>query len=323
MSVAAHVCLLILGIHAVYSANDDTTPKLRFYYSGVEHFTELPLAEAANIFAYTWYNSSRTTVFIAHGFTGKPNGTTMTTMVTAYLQRGDSNVVLLNWAGMAAVVTSNFGNSYFNWAVPNARKLGVYVADTLYKLSNVGLDLANTHLIGHSLGAHVFGIAGNNLLEKGILLPWITGLDPANAAFESKPVFSRLNPGSAAVVVAIHSDPSKYGFKRSIGTVDFWPNYRNGRVLQPGCPDKSSPRFSPEDLCNHDRSWQLLLDAIKRPGSLMGSFAKNYRMWKNYSKEDRNAITLDLGTFGKRVLAGNYYFVTSSSEPYGLGTAGL
>ncbi|RVE43494.1 hypothetical protein evm_011828 [Chilo suppressalis] len=165
-------------------------------------------------------------------------------------------------------------------------------------MSEAGFDLNNTKLVGHSLGAHIFGIAGNTLLQKGILLPWIIGLDPAGVGFEGRPA-SRLNPSSAGFVCIIHSDPSKYGTKRSIGTVDFWPNFRmNGAIVQPGCPSKGS-MFSTEDLCNHNRCWQLLLDAMRYPGTIMGSYAKNYRRWKNNSKQEREAIVLELGVYDK------------------------
>lgn len=58
----------------------------------------------------------------------------------------------------------NIPNNYF--------QLGVNFAETLRNLSDSGLDLNKTHLVGHSLGAHIFGIAGNKLAEQGIHLHW-------------------------------------------------------------------------------------------------------------------------------------------------------
>lgn len=51
-------------------------------------------------------------------------------------------------------------------------QLGVRFADVLQTLEAHGLDLNRTHLVGHSLGAQLFGIAGNTLTAKGVHLPW-------------------------------------------------------------------------------------------------------------------------------------------------------
>lgn len=54
------------------------------------------------------------------------------------------------------------------------------LGDALSKMV-VTYSASNIHLIGHSLGAHIVGFAGQKFFkEKRVLLPWITGLDPAN-----------------------------------------------------------------------------------------------------------------------------------------------
>ncbi|CAH2076559.1 unnamed protein product, partial [Iphiclides podalirius] len=103
---------------------------------------------------------------------GHPNGPAVTAVVTAYIQDGNSNVALLNWQDLASMALPGFASSYVNWAAPNARKLGFRFADTLMNLSAAGLDLSRTHLVGHSLAAHIFGIAGNTMSVKGIQPSW-------------------------------------------------------------------------------------------------------------------------------------------------------
>ncbi|XP_049867905.1 phospholipase A1-like [Pectinophora gossypiella] len=304
--------------------DDNNDAKIRYYYGNFDEYTELPITEADQIFKKDWYNSSRTTVMFAHGFTGRPEGPAVTAVIKAYLGQNNSNVALLNWEHMAAIVPPGLVRSYVNWAAPNARKLGVRIADTLRNLSSAGLNLNQTHFIGHSLGAHIFGIAGNHLMQKGIQLPWITGLDPAGVGFENRVPLERLNPGSAGYVFVLHTDPNKYGFSRPLGSVDFWPNYRNlGPVRQPGCDYGPRPQFTPEDLCSHNRCWQLLVDSVKYPGTLLGSYARNYRTWKNYSPQERNEFVLEVGKSYKKFVSGNYYFVTKDVSPYGLGKNGL
>ncbi|CAH0714450.1 unnamed protein product, partial [Brenthis ino] len=289
-----------------------------------ENHTELPITEAHKILSTSWYNPNHSTVIFCHGFTGVPNGPAVKEIIKAYIKQGESNVALLNWDYLASALMSSLANSYVNWAAPNARQLAVRLVDTFLNLSDAGLDLNKTHLIGHSLGAHIWGITGNNLQQKGVLLPWITGLDPAALGFEIKPAAQRLNPYSAAFVDIIHTDPSKYGMKTSVGVVDFWPNYRNlGHMRQPGCPDRASPILSMEDLCSHNRSWRLWVDAIKYPGTIMGSYAKNYKIWKNYRESERNSITLKMGEYNLKARPGNYYFVTNSESPFGRSREGL
>lgn len=63
------------------------------------------------------------------------------------------------------------------------------------------------HIIGHSLGAHIAGYAGEKLisLDNG-KLGRITALDPAQPLFQDMPEFVRLDPGDAEFVDVIHTD---------------------------------------------------------------------------------------------------------------------
>ncbi|XP_061381988.1 phospholipase A1-like [Danaus plexippus] len=320
MSAGAVGFFLFLFI-AICSGNNKEA-KLRYYLDSFENFEEWPIYEATKILSTAWYNSTRTTVIFCHGFTGIPTGPAVTAVIKTYLEQGESNVALLNWDYLASKPMPSLASSYVNFAVPNARQLGVRLASTFLDLSEAGMDLNKTHLIGHSLGAHILGIAGNHLAAKGVQLPWITGLDPAAVGFENKA--ARLYEGSALFVDVIHTDPNKYGTSMPSGTVDFWPNFKSGwPIIQPGCGRKPAPALSKEDLCNHNRSWELLVNAIKYPDTLIGCHAKNYRIWKNYSKDERNAYTLAIGIHNITARAGNYYFMTNSEPPYGMAEDGL
>ncbi|KAH9631222.1 hypothetical protein HF086_005993 [Spodoptera exigua] len=240
-----------------------------------------------------------------------PYGPAVTAIIKAYLEQGQNNVALLNWDRLAAAVNGQIPATYLSRAVPNAIKVSADFADILLNLSAAGLDLNKMHLVGHSLGAQIVGMAGNKMAKKGVQLPWITGLDPAGVVFDSKPPHERLNPKSAGYVDVIHSDPNRYGSRRELGTVDFWPNYRTiGPVVQP-------------DLCNHHKCWQYLIDSMKYSGTLVGSHARNFRTWKNYTKPQRLANVLEIGKYYEKVTPGNYYFYTAASSPYGLAENGL
>lgn len=62
----------------------------------------------------------------------------------------------------------------------------------------------DVHIIGHSLGAHTAGYAGERIDKLGR----ITGLDPAEPYFQGMPEQIRLDPSDADLVDVIHTDGS-------------------------------------------------------------------------------------------------------------------
>lgn len=78
---------------------------------------------------------------------------------------------------------------------------------------------------GHSLGAHICGYAGRHYTSlTNVLLPRITGLDPARPCFNEGEQLSGLQRGDASFVDIIHSNAGILGIKESRGDVDFFPN---------------------------------------------------------------------------------------------------
>lgn len=63
--------------------------------------------------------------------------------------------------------------------------------------------MGDVHLIGHSLGAHTAGYAGEKL--EGAI-GRITGLDPAEPYFQGMPSHLRLDYTDAQLVDVIHTD---------------------------------------------------------------------------------------------------------------------
>lgn len=118
-------------------------------------------------------------------------------------------------------------------------QIGEYVAAFIeFLVSEVQVSYDDVHILGHSLGAHVAGYAGNYVPGK---LGRITGLDPAGPAFETpylKDAEERLDSTDANFVDIIHTCAGSLGILRPIGHVDFYPN--GGTFRQPGCPVLSS-----------------------------------------------------------------------------------
>lgn len=90
-----------------------------------------------------------------------------------------------------------------------------------------GAPLYDVLLVGHSLGAHICGVAGKRL--KSMRIPVIVGLDPAYPLIKEA---SRLAITDAEYVQVIHTDAGHLGLPYPVGHADYYPNW--GRV-QPGC----------------------------------------------------------------------------------------
>jgi hypothetical protein len=124
-------------------------------------------------------------------------------------------------------------------AIANTQFIGDEIALLINTIINeTNIDPKRFHLIGHSLGAHIAGLAGSKINGLGK----ITGLDPAGPYFENKDSSARLDPSDALYVEAIHTDISNELFKISLGIkqpiahVDFYPN---GGSSQPNCRGSS------------------------------------------------------------------------------------
>ena len=139
-------------------------------------------------------------------------------MTANLLDYGDYNVIAVNWGGGSLPL--------YTQATANTRLVGLEIAhlvNTLVVSSNgkrvnqsfkivmfiifaaqdkFGVDPGQVQLIGHSLGSHIMGYAGERIANLGR----ITGLDPAEPYFQWLPAHIRLDPTDAKFVEAIHTD---------------------------------------------------------------------------------------------------------------------
>ncbi len=137
-------------------------------------------------------------------------------------RESNANLVVVDWEKDAGSVL------YF----PSADKTQNVGNQLSAYLKNSGVDPNYTTLIGHSLGAHVAGIAGSAYRQSnGKAINQIVGLDPAGPAFEGKGAADRLDPTDANRVVAIHTS-IVLGYNDRLGTQDIYANKKDW--WQPG-----------------------------------------------------------------------------------------
>ncbi|KAJ8705876.1 hypothetical protein PYW08_012922 [Mythimna loreyi] len=186
-------------------------------------YQELMVDDDERLFA-SHMDFSAPTVLYFHAFMEQPDDGSGIMLREAYMQRGHSNVI------MVAAPRLEAGPWYFT-AAHNTWYIGRFAATFVDYMVSRGLDLNNTHFVGHSLGAQAAGVAGSALTSGRVSR--ITGLDPALPLFSGLPLEQRLDTSDAHFVDVIHTDAGIFGYKEPIGHADFFPN--GGKSPQPGC----------------------------------------------------------------------------------------
>nr|XP_042906571.1 pancreatic triacylglycerol lipase-like [Parasteatoda tepidariorum] len=191
----------------------------------------------------TTFNPSALTRMIIHGVNDNQYiNSWFQRLKDAILERADENVIIVDWSG-----SNRFP---YTIAVANTRVVGAVIAQFInYLYKTVGASPESFHLLGHSLGSHVAGYAGERLHKLGR----ITGLDPAGPFYRRVPDNVRLDPSDAVLVDVIHSDPGEtilegFGTAEDAGDLDFYPAGGD----PPGC-DKTLARSIVEDRPTEER----------------------------------------------------------------------
>ncbi|XP_076440985.1 pancreatic triacylglycerol lipase-like [Babylonia areolata] len=210
------------------------------------------------------FQPARPTKFIVHGFIDNGGTDWMAEMKDEFLKHDDYNVVLVDWGSGSLAL--------YGQATANTRVVGAMIAQLIQFMQNVtSARPEDMHIIGHSLGSHVAGYAGERLTHLGR----ITGLDPAEPYFQNTDIVVRLDPSDALFVDVIHTDGAPFystnmglGMGVPCGHVDFFPN---GGHDQPGCQDSAITHLLNEGLvlgtkefvaCNHLRSYHFFTESI-------------------------------------------------------------
>ncbi|CAH1271912.1 PNLIP [Branchiostoma lanceolatum] len=214
------------------------------------------------------FNSSKDTKFLVHGYMDDRTEEWLVMTTDAILARDDVNVVIVDWGGGAMELD-------YSQVAANARVVGAELARFISFLKEeVDVSGRSIHIIGHSLGAHIAGYAGQRLATTGSKIGRITALDPAEPGFQGTPPHVRLDPSDAMFVDAIHTDGEGemdlgFGMSQPVGHLDFYPN---GGRDQPGCSDNLLNSIWDHGLfhggkdfvtCNHKRAHRLFVESIR------------------------------------------------------------
>lgn len=99
------------------------------------------------------FSASKETLFVIHGWTNDYQSEMPQSVKDAYLQSGDVNVFVPDW--------SYFTKKSYVTAKYFLSPVGKFMAAFIQHIvDTMELNLKNTGLVGHSLGAHVAGVIG-------------------------------------------------------------------------------------------------------------------------------------------------------------------
>ncbi|XP_055605087.1 vitellogenin-3-like [Uranotaenia lowii] len=298
-----------LGIHQFCSAavaTNGTTPRIEPDLSRMSYLLlsdqgnfSFPLSNAADLWSSPYFAKDLKTVILVTGWlsTIEDPNLAVDTIYQAYRTRGGVNFVVIDTVAQL--------NTLYSWSAFNTNSLGESLGDGLIELANY-VPLESIHLIGHSLGAHVSGAAGRRFQEqKGVNLPRITGLDPANPCFNEGETLSGLSRGDANLVDIIHSNVRVLGKRDPIGDIDFYPNGLNS--IQPGCYTV---------VCSHSRAWEYYAESVL-PGNEGNFIAVKCNGLSALISGLCRRQTATMGYNVSRNTKGNFFLRVNSASPYG------
>ncbi|XP_057367452.1 pancreatic triacylglycerol lipase-like [Daphnia carinata] len=231
-------------------------------------------ADDPNGISATTFKATRPTKFLVHGWKNTGYDDLIQEFKQSLLKKGDFNVIGVHWDGGSA-------GSYFQ-AHANTRLVGLEIALLVNKMvEKLSVKATDVHLIGHSLGAHVSGYAGEKIPNLG----QITGLDSAGPYFQGMPSFARLDYTDAQFVDAVHSDGGFIGMNEPVGHVDFYPN---GGQNQPGCLSSEWSDFchplavlSEITACDHLRAVYYYSSSLMDTCQTVGYECSDYHTYKS------------------------------------------
>jgi pimeloyl-ACP methyl ester carboxylesterase len=197
------------------------------------------------------------TYIVIHGFQSGANEQWVTNIESGLAKKDPSaNILALDWLN-----GGNFMKNWVNKEYTNAADMtadaGKYLAQYL---KDKGLDPSNVTLIGHSLGAHVAGIAGKeytNLTKNK--LGEILALDPAGVENGTTLMWDGLRNSSANRVVSLHTS-------RIFGTrLENSSDPRNARLSHLDLHINTNDLYQPDSkspIGNHSYPQELLVKLL-------------------------------------------------------------
>ncbi|KAG7204328.1 hypothetical protein KM043_002146 [Ampulex compressa] len=244
------------------------------------------------------FDPKKPTRIITHGWINSRKSPACSLIRNGYMAHGDYNIIVVDW--------SKITFRPYIWASRRVKMVGNFVSTMVDFLAKHGMDLSQTTMVGHSLGAHVMGLAARK--TEGTV-NYVVGLDPALPGFTFAGPGSRISSGDASHVEIIHTNAGLLGYLSAIGDSDFYPN---GGSKQLGC------LLDFGGACSHARSYQFFAESINSPVGFIGRSCKNYLHFKMGLCNARTTSKMG-GHKTTRKARGTYFLNTKAKFPFAKG----
>ncbi|XP_014277740.1 pancreatic triacylglycerol lipase isoform X2 [Halyomorpha halys] len=252
------------------------------------------------------FNKDLDTKIVVHGWLSSSHSYVVHNTIKVYLASQDLNMIAVDWSTLA-------GYKLYPVTTYSVAPVGRGVAKLVERLLEARVvSLDRLHLIGHSLGSHVMGIAAQTIQKAGHgKVARITGLDPASPLYEYMGgEDSRLDSGDAEFVDVIHTAGGAAGYYTALGHADFYPN--GGTPIQPACEE-----YSINISCSHGMSYKYYDESIQNPEAFR---AVECDSWKSYASGNCNKHNVTyMGDPTPTSTRGIFYLTTNDKPPYGRG----
>ncbi|XP_055538343.1 pancreatic triacylglycerol lipase-like [Wyeomyia smithii] len=249
------------------------------------------------------WNGGRQTRLIIHGWNNNGDSGVNVNIRNAYLDRGDFNVITVDWGRGAQ-------NPNYITARNHINAVGATVGRFVDFLNlNGGMSFNNVYIVGHSLGGHTAGIAGKRV-SRG-RLHTVVALDPALPLFSINSPGERVAPSDANYVEVIHTNGGLLGFDLPIGQADFYPN---GGRTQPGCGVDVAGN------CAHSRAWEFFAESV-RSGRFNSVRCQNFEQVWNENRCVSSGPNRNMGGEPSNIglASGIYHLTTNAQSPFARG----
>ncbi|XP_055677551.1 vitellogenin-1-like [Lutzomyia longipalpis] len=281
-----HMFNIILKLSFVFYDNGQAVP---FNFTEIRRLVEYPGFNKQN----------KLVLFITGGFcTENEENVAARKLANAYACRGNHNFIHLD--------LESFLGFLYMLSDLNIKEVGQIIAPYVAQLLDY-IDINQMHIIGHGIGAHVAGSIGQYFIrETKMLLPRITGLDPARPCLNRCEVPFKIQRGDAKFIDIIHTNPGGYGMADPIGDADFYVNEMSATM--PGCSDY---------VCSHQRAYKYYAETVypQNEKSLLAVHCKYFKIETEIC--DFDEIPTPMGYACPMNAKGNFYLPVNENEPYG------
>ena len=250
------------------------------------------------------FNPNHPVRVLIHGWQSDASSPSNTLPRDAYLATGDFNVIVVDWG--AGAQTINY--------VSARNRVGAVGVVTAQFMQMINAQYPNVlpsdiTIAGHSLGSHVAGFTGKNLIGN-LRLGAIVALDAALPLFSIDTPAARVAVGDAAYVESIHTNAGLLGFDQPIGDSNFYPNWGSS---QPGCGIDVS------GACAHARSNEFFAESITTQRHFWSRQCGSYEEIVN---RQCVAVGVDRKMGGEPIetlARGIYWLTTNNNSPFATG----